>query len=306
MEAAFADCERLGQPASVLFLEVTRLDRQSLELGLRPADVRGAVIELLCRDARGGDLYACEEGAGILVLLTNTDPESTGLICGRAIEAAKKLTLAGAPRPVRVGRGLGLAPSPGPGALLVDTRVRVAGEGGAGAKQRGGECFVHTMLYEVMQRRAEKLALASGKSPRRPAVEAEDSPADEPLQQAPPAPRVSSPTQEEATPAQPAQEEVEILRRRVAKLKRALEARERTLAELTAMKGVVPGIASTYREVQGLSVADPDRERKETLLQRIFAANLELVHMRRMGASSLQQAAADPGPAAREVAPALP
>ena len=59
---------------------------------------------------------------------------------------------------------------------------------------------------------------------------------------------------------------------------------KRALAEVSALKGVVPGVASTYREVQGLSPTARDRERKAAILREIFAANLELARLRRVRA----------------------
>jgi len=313
MEVAFADCVRRSLPVSVLFVEVTRLDPRMLRFDVRPAAVRQAIADVLRRKARGGDLYACEHGTGILVLLPNTEHELAGLIGREAIDEAKRLTIAGLPRPVRVGLGIGLARSPGHGELLFETLVLVACEGAAVAKHRGGECCVHTMLYEVMQRRAREQALASGKSASAPRPEVEHARPEDRGRRTIPEPRVSSP----AEPAQalreeneraesrslPAENEVEILRRRIAKLNRALEASERNLKEVSALKGIDPGIASDYREVQGLSPTAHDHERKQTILGRIFAANLELQQLRRArkhaSRGSDRLAAGDLAPASR-------
>ena len=70
--------------------------------------------------------------------------------------------------------------------------------------------------------------------------------------------------------------EVEVLERRIDKLKGSLEATEHNLARLSDGGQVEPGISSIYREVQGLDHADTHFERKRTLMADIFRANVAL------------------------------
>lgn len=70
--------------------------------------------------------------------------------------------------------------------------------------------------------------------------------------------------------------EVEVLERRIGKLKGNLEATERSLAGLSNGQQVDPGISSIYREVQGLDNGDVQFERKRTLMADIFRANIAL------------------------------
>ena len=47
-------------------------------------------------------------------------------------------------------------------------------------------------------------------------------------------------------------------------------------ARMGAMKSFDPGVASIYRDVQGISPEDEAKALKKELMQKIFEANLEL------------------------------
>ena len=70
--------------------------------------------------------------------------------------------------------------------------------------------------------------------------------------------------------------EVENLQRRIQKLTQSLTVTEDRLRHVAAMKNIEDGIASIYRDVQGLDGSDGQRERKKELMAGIFAANLRL------------------------------
>ena len=70
--------------------------------------------------------------------------------------------------------------------------------------------------------------------------------------------------------------EVELLQRRIHKLKGSLEATEHNLARLSDGEQVDPGISSIYRQVQGLDQGDTHLKRKRTLMADIFRANVAL------------------------------
>ncbi len=71
--------------------------------------------------------------------------------------------------------------------------------------------------------------------------------------------------------------QVENLERRVRKLTDLLDVTEGELRRVASMKDVDTGIASIYRTVQGLSMADPNAELKKELMRNIFEANLALL-----------------------------
>ena len=51
---------------------------------------------------------------------------------------------------------------------------------------------------------------------------------------------------------------------------------EAELARLRGMKGIDEGLSSIYREVQGLDTGDARADLKRELMQKIFAANINM------------------------------
>lgn len=69
---------------------------------------------------------------------------------------------------------------------------------------------------------------------------------------------------------------IDVLERRVAKLRASLAQTEEDLAELALRARLDPGIPSIYRAVQGLSETSLQRAAKAECLRAIFEANVEL------------------------------
>lgn len=69
---------------------------------------------------------------------------------------------------------------------------------------------------------------------------------------------------------------IDLLERRISKLKGSLEKADLIIQRLHKIKAIDPGVASIYRDVQGLSDADDDFETKSELLTGIFQANMAL------------------------------
>ncbi len=76
------------------------------------------------------------------------------------------------------------------------------------------------------------------------------------------------------------EQELETARRRIAKLTATLLATEENLRRLAESKGFDPGLASIYREVQGLAEEETFAELKREMLAKIFEANLKLREQR--------------------------
>lgn len=70
--------------------------------------------------------------------------------------------------------------------------------------------------------------------------------------------------------------EASLLERRVAKLVGSLEKTERALGQAANARAADLGIASIYRDVQGLDDSEREQELKSALMSRIFEANLAL------------------------------
>lgn len=72
------------------------------------------------------------------------------------------------------------------------------------------------------------------------------------------------------------QRQIEMLERRVSKLTESLQATEAALKQIAAAKGIDLGLASIFRDVQGLSLDDAMLEAKRQMLKNIFEANMAL------------------------------
>lgn len=72
------------------------------------------------------------------------------------------------------------------------------------------------------------------------------------------------------------QSEVELLNRRLSKLNGTLQQTEKQLQAVMRAKNIDEGIASIYKDVQGLDDADSFFEQKKGLMSSIFEANLKL------------------------------
>lgn len=71
-----------------------------------------------------------------------------------------------------------------------------------------------------------------------------------------------------------ARKQIELLERRLAKVSQLLEKRDREMS--SASRTVDTGVASIYREVQGVDDSESEAEHKKELMSRIFEANLKL------------------------------
>ncbi|MBI4577785.1 MAG: hypothetical protein HY722_16110 [Planctomycetes bacterium] len=83
--------------------------------------------------------------------------------------------------------------------------------------------------------------------------------------------------------------EIDILERRIQKLTQGLEQTERALVSLRERGEEDPGVASIYRQVQGLSTTASDFARRREMLKDIFQQNLQL-QMSRAEARDLKTA----------------
>ncbi len=72
------------------------------------------------------------------------------------------------------------------------------------------------------------------------------------------------------------QKQIENLERRVAKLTESLSATESALKQIAAAKNIDLGVASIFRNVQGLTLEDALYEAKREMLKNIFEANVAL------------------------------
>lgn len=320
MEKVFLEASDAGRPVAVLQLGIDDLELAADFCGVGHEVVRAAVADLLGRRTRGLRSLAYGSGEAIVAFLDGSTLETAEEVARGVIAEARRLTLPGRERPVSVSLSVGLAENREDVALSFTTLVLVAEEGLTVARARGGECVVHTMLYDLLQ------SVADGCGEAAVARDADRARTFEPVAPLPPA----EPSAEPAAPSADAgtlvpapapvvpeaeverrareladrmmaqvledtrrsyerrleqareelrasvDEDVDLLRRRVAKLTDSLERTEERLVQVAAMKQVDPGVPSVYRHVQGLDPQVQDYELRLALMRSLFDANREL------------------------------
>lgn len=153
MELEFELARARHAPAAVLCVEVERLARFDEP---RRARVLAALGAFLAASAPEAGLVAALDGAELLVLLHGTTVEPAETFARAFVAHAKRLTPADEPAPLRVGLAIGVAATRANLDPWFETLVAVAREGLEVARSNGGECCVHSELYELHQRRVER------------------------------------------------------------------------------------------------------------------------------------------------------
>lgn len=127
-------------------------------------------------------------------------------------------------------------------------------------------------LPEVLRRRREKASRRDKKGRGRVRTPQITDLPPEPAPQ-PPQPKLVS---EAAPVSDPTREAIDILERRLLKLAGALQSQESLLLEMRQGPVEDTGLASTFREVQGLHGGESEFQRKQELMERIFKSNQQL------------------------------
>ncbi|MBL4770078.1 MAG: hypothetical protein JKY61_02770 [Planctomycetes bacterium] len=130
-------------------------------------------------------------------------------------------------------------------------------------------------LPEVLRRRRESVHMAAKKGRKGPkGAGFTDLPTPAPAPIEPPAAR--QPVAVAAPSPDPTRQAIEILERRLLKLAGALQSQESLLLELRQGPVEDTGVASTFRQVQGLNGGESAYQRKKELMEKIFESNQEL------------------------------
>jgi diguanylate cyclase (GGDEF)-like protein len=309
MRIEFERSTRHGLTLVCLLIGIDRLGAlQDLYGGETREEILGASLAALRRVTREHDLLLALQGERIVALFPHAQPELGALLARKLLEAARELRFEREGRSLRISFSIGVAHNRHRDAISFETLLTVAEEGLAVADSAGGDRFVETELYQLIeqQRRArEQQAQRAGDPAEAPAASATSA--------APPARapglgdtlldvlsamgvRVDDPErldqqsltqllfrlQDERAPV--AQGELaeerrknDILERRISKLVAQLGVTEAELKRIAQLKNVDLGIASIYREVQGLG-PESQVQRKREMMKEIFTANF---HMKR-------------------------
>jgi hypothetical protein len=164
--------------------------------------------------------------------------------------------------------------------VRAEVLILVAEEGLSVARNGGGDRAVHTDLYDLVQKKltGEHIPAFKEVAPAPPAapvlrqveLRSAHAPADAPASAEPERVEPAS----SSASARRGDEQVEVLERRIAKLMGELAQAQDRIAQLE--HSTSGGIASIYREVQGLAPTERLFDLKRELMASIFEANLAL------------------------------
>jgi len=294
MRIEFERAQRYKYPLACFLISVDRLERLQDLYGIETKEtILRAISELLRAETRASDLLGTLLDDRLLVMIPHAPRSGADALAKRLLDGARKLRFESDGRSVRITLSMGGShnqthkPTQ---KLFYETLLSVAESGLDVAVQGGGDRYVHTELYDWFQRKAER-ELPRGASTPSPAPGALFG-ADQssPLHQAyvegmrifaahgerahpAPAPLPASLSSEQEGEYR---RQIDNLERRIEKLNHMLAKTEEDLARMAHMRSLDPGVASIYREVQGLSPEDEARALKKELMLKIFEANMEL------------------------------
>jgi len=312
MRVEFERGRRYTYPVACLLVQVDRLEEIHTVHGYESkTEVLEAVVQLVRRETRDGDLLGYVVDDRLLVLCPHTTAKASASMAERFLVAARELAFGHGGASLRITLSIGLAHNDrkGMSEVAFETLRQVAEEGLAVADAGGGDRWAETELYGLYEsnqtanpqagatpseanyrERLEKMVARDGNLEGAVASLVEEIMA----RAVDDAKGFSTYFEEagtvglaDAPPPQPApaladdkedayQREIDILRRRVAKLTASLGLNEDELARLRNVGISDEGVASIYRDVQGLSDEDAQAEVKKALMRGIFEANLDL------------------------------
>ncbi len=308
MEAEYERANRYGFPVICLMIGVDRLvDLQDLYGYESREEITLAIIELATGATRASDFLGCMHEDRILVLLTHTDAETGQRLARRLLERARKLEFDSDGRVIRVTLSIGLSHNQHRGERTFEGMLSVAEAAYQAALDSGGDRCIQreeveaelrgleeqlrarslllqeeqesilresSELAEVKQkamsvRFEDAFAQAVGRNPDLESLR------EEVLAIA----RASMEEERDRMIAEKVHEhqfEIQRLERRISKLTESLGLTEEELRRVSKLKNIDLGLASIYREVQGLGEGDSQLDRKEDMMKEIFEANLVL------------------------------
>lgn len=307
MRIEFDRAQRHKFPIVCMLIAVDRLVHLQDLYGHESKDeILQAVIGVLRAATRDSDYLGFMHDDRLLAVFPHTAPESAGLLARRLLAGARKLRFERDGRTVRISLSIGIAHNRHQGTLSFDTLVGVAEEGLAVADAAGGDRFVETELYQLYEKKRR------GRRDEEPAEPPPRAAPAGPI--AMPAAMPSDPLGETVLEVLAAhgitraqltgmdraaiaalltslQDEklrtgagdlgeqrvlIDQLERRIAKLTHLLGITEDELRRVAAMKNIDLGVASIYRDVQGIADDAAQKEKKREMMREIFEANFEL------------------------------
>lgn len=313
MQIEFDRARRYNYPVACLLIEVDRLvDIQTMHGYEARGTILQAFVELLQGETRAGDLLGTVVDDRLMVLIPHTMPAAARAISERVLRGAREMQFKVDGKSIRVSASIGVAHNQDEAATSVATLERVAEEGLSVAVASGGGQVVQTELYQLYEKEpappappagdvAELLVRAEGMGYRErleglvaegaPLEKAADEIAEEVIQRAVQQERerwsrdlemanarieAMSTSLEQGEDRAGLERSLLQLNRRIEKLTRSLETTEAEVARLRSAGVEDTGVASVYREVQGLDSGENRADLKRELMGEIFKANLDL------------------------------
>ncbi|MBL6755464.1 MAG: diguanylate cyclase [Planctomycetes bacterium] len=313
MQIEFDRARRYDYPVACLLIEVDRLvDIQTMHGYEARGTILQAFVELLQGETRAGDLLGTVVDDRLMVLIPHTMPAAARAISERVLKGAREMQFKVGGKSIRVSASIGVAHNQDEAATSVATLERVAEEGLSVAVASGGGQVVQTELYQLYEKEpappappagdvAELLARAERMGYRErleglvaegaPLEKAADEIAEEVIQRAVQQERerwsrdlemanarieAMSTSLEQGEDRAGLERSLLQLNRRIEKLTRSLETTEAEVARLRSAGVEDTGVASVYREVQGLDSGENRADLKRELMGEIFKANLDL------------------------------
>jgi diguanylate cyclase (GGDEF)-like protein len=313
MQIEFDRARRYNYPVACLLIEVDRLvDIQTMHGYEARGTILQAFVELLQGETRAGDLLGTVVDDRLMVLIPHTMPAAARAISERVLKGAREMQFKVGGKSIRVSASIGVAHNQDEAATSVATLERVAEEGLSVAVASGGGQVVQTELYQLYEKEpappappagdvAELLARAERMGYRErleglvaegaPLEKAADEIAEEVIQRAVQQERerwsrdlemanarieAMSTSLEQGGDRAGLERSLLQLNRRIEKLTRSLETTEAEVARLRSAGVEDTGVASVYREVQGLDSGENRADLKRELMGEIFKANLDL------------------------------
>lgn len=298
MHIEFERSVRYNYPICCVLIQVDRLHDTATYHGQEIKDeILGKVIDLMRKETRAGDILGCLVDDSLLVVLPHTSFREVGYMLRRLLSGARELRFRRGGSTQSITLSVGISHNQHPDSRNFETMERVAEEGAAVAAAAGGDRFVETELYalhdkqrivpeppaltpvatgevhEDFRDRLDELMAKDGNL-----EQAASKLAEEILARAMREAKGAEAT-EPALPddvEQDYQREIDNLQRRIAKLTHSLGITEGEIARLQSSPDVEAGVASLYRNVQGLSAQDARAELKKDLMSAIFEANMNM------------------------------
>lgn len=147
---------REGRSVCLMVVELAGLDWVEETFPGRGADAVALVRERLEALPRAGEFAVCEHEGALVALFGDTGVEAGQLAGELLVEETRGLRLPDTGDELWIGPAIGIAIDTPEERRPFEVLLGVAREGAGVARSRGGECVVHSEVYELVERRVAR------------------------------------------------------------------------------------------------------------------------------------------------------